>query len=602
LLAALLPGLAGCVHPQTRAKAEDEMVRDKPPEIETVGDITSLAEMTMNPQQVSGVGLVEGLDGTGGGAPPGMFRKRLEHDLAAQRVPDVQGLLSSRNTAMVLVSAMVPTGSHRDDPVDIDVSLPPGSHTTSLRGGRLRPCFLYDFNTTGQGLRPDFDLGFGPNQLLWGHARVRAAGPLVVGLGEGDATTGLRQGRIWGGGRCTGPRVIGLLLNEDRWSGPVAQRVADRINETFHSDTVGGEIAHAQTKQVVLLSVPPQYHLNLPHYLRVVALIPLSSSHEVQVSYRRRLADQLLDPAHAVGAALRLEALGVESIDTLKHGLQSDHPLVRFCAAQALAYLDCAACGQALGDLAAGQPELRAYVLTALASLDESVSHVVLTELLNSADPQTRYGAFWALRALDEHDPAVEGELLNDAFWLHHVAPSAPPLVHLSASRRPEIVLFGDGAELNSRYPISIVAGEFTVTAGQADPECTVSRFSVQQGASRERCSLKVEDVLHALARLGATYTDAVEVLRQAGDCQCLSCRVAVDQLPQVTSVADLEKKRDDFLKQDKEVHEARSELGAAPTLFEGSHGRLAAAGPADEAVEWPDSRTAGQPSAASRR
>jgi len=75
-----------------------------------------------------------------------------------------------------------------------------------------------------------------------------------------------------------------------------------------------------------------------------------------------------------------------------------------------------------------------------MASLDENVCHVKLGELLTTAhDDETRYGAFRALRTLNPRDPLVQGEQLNDSFWLHRVAPNTPPLVHISSTHRAEI-------------------------------------------------------------------------------------------------------------------------------------------------------------------
>ena len=132
--------------------------------------------------------------------------------------------------------------------------------------------------------------------------------------------------------------------------------------------------------------MPPAYKLNLPRFLRVVRLVPLQGASDrpaprtpTRGVYRQRLAEDLLDPARTVTAALRLEALGQQSIPALKTGLESTHPLVRFCAAESLAYLDCPAGGEELGAAVAKQPLLRAFALTALASLDESVSHIQLT-------------------------------------------------------------------------------------------------------------------------------------------------------------------------------------------------------------------------------
>src|SRR5262249_47513137 len=159
----------------------------------------------------------------------------------------------------------------------------------------------------------------------------------------------------------------------------------------------------------------------------------------------------------------------------LKRGLESEHALVRFAAAESLAYLGSPAGGEELARLAREQPPLRAYCLTAMASLDEVVSHVKLAEMLSCPSPEARYRAFRALYTLDANDSHLRGELLNDSFWLHQVAPDAAPMAHVSTSRRPELVLFGGDAVLAP--PFTVLAGpEFTVTASPGDDKCTVSR------------------------------------------------------------------------------------------------------------------------------
>jgi len=562
-LASLLLGLFGCVSPPTRLRGADEPGHDKAAEVKTVGDVTTFANA--DPITVCGVGLVTDLEGTGGDAPPGDYRKLLESQLLQAGVENVKEVLASPNNAMVLVSGLIPAGAHKDDPIDVEITLPAQSRTTSLRGGYLRKCFLMDFDSA-KSLVPTYDKG---NPTFIGHKLAHAEGPVLVGFGDDGEAGKLRHGRIWGGGRSHIERQFALILNEGQQLTPVAQRVADRINETFHGPTRGmlGEIAHPMRRELVYLKVPHQYRHNLPHFMRVVRLIPLDESVEGRGLYRNKLARQLLDPATTVSAALRLEALGPDSIDVLKTGLTSAQPLVRFCSAEALAYLDCPACGQELAHLVEQQPELRAYCLTALASLDESVSHVELRKLLASTSTETRYGAFRSLRALDERDPLVRGEMFNESFWLHQVAPGTEPLVHLSCTRRPEIVLFGDEPRLVP--PFSFLAGDFTVTADKGDTHCTISRFSAEHGTSRRQCALQVADVLRTLAELGGMYPEAFDMLRQAGDCRCVSCPVAIDALPQAVSVYDLAKKGGEFLKVDQEIRNARLEFGQTPTLFD---------------------------------
>jgi flagellar basal body P-ring protein FlgI len=568
LFGALVCGLLGCAHQQTRLQAEDEGERDKEAEVKTIGDVSSVANA--EPIPVNGIGLVIGLDGTGGGATPGPYRQRLEDQLRKSQVEDIKKLLASPETSLVLVQALIPAGARKGDPLDVEITLPRESKTKSLRGGRLWECTLYNYDT-----KKNRD---GGDTYLQGHPVAKAEGSLVVGLGDGDAQARLRQGRIWGGGRCQIDRPFYVVLNDSEQKVRMAKMVADRINETFHGSVHGqaADLAEAKNKAVVYLGVPPQYRLNLPRYLRVVRLIPLWGTEAARIPYQRRLEEQLSDPARTVTAALRLEALGQDSIPTLKRGLTSERPLVRFCAAEALAYLGDPGCGEELARTIKEQPLLRAFSLTAMASLDEAICHVELARLLAEPSTETRYGAFRALRVLDETAEPVHGELLNDCFWLHRVAPGSPPLVHIASRGRAEIVLFGEDPCLIPPFPI--LAGEFTITANKEDEKCTVTRISLRHGKSKLQCGLKLNDVLRTLAAMGGEYADAVEFLRRVDQLQCLNCPVAVDALPQATSVYDVAKAGAgdaEFLKTNPEILNARADFSSTPTLFEkntGSH------------------------------
>jgi flagellar basal body P-ring protein FlgI len=580
VLAIALLALLGCATPQTRLQKEDEADRKKEVKIQTLGDFT--VPSNTHSAAVYGVGLVVDLEGTGGGAPPGAYRSVLEDYLKKRNVEHIKELLASKDVSLVLVSAVIPPGARKGDPIDVTVSLPHESRTTSLRGGRLLECDLYEY-TTRKMLDPKHE---GIDKTLQGHIVARAEGILQVGHGSGDASENMREAHIWGGARSLVTRTYYLVLNTEKQSARLAKAVADRVNETFHGSfqVAGGEVAVAEKKSLVLLSVPPQYLLNQPRYLRVVRFIPMESAEADLISYRRRLEEELLDPKKTVVAAMRLEALGQDSIPTLKQGLKSDHPLVRFSSAEALAYLGNTSSGLELARMVEEQPALRAFCLTALASLDEAICHVELRKLLDSPSAETRYGAFRALRGMDESEEAVRGELLNESFWLHRVAPGSAPMVHMTTNKRPEIVLFGDEVLLTA--PFSILAGgEFTVTAAPGDDHCTITHISVRHGKSTKQCSLKLEEVLRTLAALGGTYSDAMEVLRHADRQQCLNCKIAVDALPQATSVFDLANAGNvdsELVRTHPEIIEARADLGATPNLFEKATPKTAAKVPAD--------------------
>ncbi len=586
VLGVVVWGLLGCAHQQTRLQSEDEADRDREVkyDIKTIGEITSVANA--DEIIVSGVGLVTGLEGTGGEAPPGDYRTLLEEQLRKREVPNIKEVLASKNNSLVIVHAVIPAGARKGDPLDVEVTLPPQCRTTSLRGGVLQECVLSNYDTA-KNVYPDTKRA---DRVLRGHPLATAKGAVLVGFGAGDEASKVRQGRIWGGGRCRLERPFYLVLNSDQQFARIAQTVAERINDTFHGSFPGAanKLATAHDNKVVYLNVPPHYRHNLPRYLRVVRLIPLREAPPAGSAYHRRLADDLLDPARSVPAALRLEALGESSVPALKQGLQSKQALVRFCSAEALAYLNSTACGEELARLIEQQPVLRAFSLTALASLNEAVSYVELRRLLASPSAETRYGAFRALRALDEREPSVQGDLLNDSFWLHRVVPKASPLVHVSSRLRAEIVLFGEEPQLLP--PLSVVTSDFTITANREDDKCTVSRFSVQRGVARRQCSLKLEDVLRTLADLGGQYPDAVEFLRQADRHEGLSCRVAIDALPQKTEVFQLAKAGagdPDLLVTDEEILRAKADFGATPTLFEKNAGRRS------RSASWQDEEAA---------
>jgi hypothetical protein len=538
-LFASVPGIGCSSKPLVRTQSAEETERDRYP-VKTVGDVCAFGNVA--PIPVSGVGLVEGLEGTGGPAPAGGYRQMLEHDLLKQRVKDVKAVLNSPDCSLVLVSGLVPAGSRKGEHFDVQITLPAGSRTTSLRGGTLRRCLLYNYAFL-RDLSPAYA---NTDATLKGQPVAVAEGAVLVGFGRGDDSRAVR-GRIWGGARSLASRPFHLVLNGNTQFARVAKNVADRINATFQSTLSTGpaaDVALAKDNTLVVLGVPPQYKNHPAHFMRVVRLVPLEDAPprdgRTRPPYRDQLQDDLLDPARTVVAALRLEALGGDSKRMLRRGLESDQPLVRFCAAEALTYLGSTAGLDELARVVIQQPYLRAYALTAMASLDEAVCRDKLADLLTSdLDDETRYGAFQALRSMDENDEAVRGELLSESFWLHRVAPATSAMVHVSLSRRPEVVLFGKSQTLVPKF--SLLAGEFAVTAAAGDERCTISHFPASgEGGSRVRCSLELADVIKVMAEQGAAYPEVIELIRQAETCRVLSCRVRQDALPQAVTVQRL--------------------------------------------------------------
>ena len=108
---------SGCAQQtqQARLKSEDENERDKY-QFQTIRDVANFDRI--GPVVVGGVGLITGLNGTGSDAPPGDHRAMLEKQLNQMGISQAQAkaMLSSKDTAMVVVSAKIPPGRTRTTP------------------------------------------------------------------------------------------------------------------------------------------------------------------------------------------------------------------------------------------------------------------------------------------------------------------------------------------------------------------------------------------------------------------------------------------------------------------------------------------------------
>ncbi len=531
--AALLSVCAGCMQEQFRSQKADDA--DREVESRTVGDLTAVSNAA--PIRVIGVGIVTGLADTGGGVPPGNARAQLENDLKKLEISNINELFTSKTTSLVNVWAEIPPGAKKGEFIDVVVTVPDNCRTTSLRGGKLNVCWLYSFESS-QNISADPNR---PDRLLRGHALMKAEGPVLAGIPIGDDKEEPSQkfGKVWGGGKTLTPdRPFVMEVNPP--SVKAALGIAARVNDTFHGP--GGSaapIAAAKNDTHVVLNVPGIYRHNMERFLRVVRLIPLEGTPNAESAYVKKLNAQLLDSEKCITAALRLEALGANSIPVLKLGLQSSNEMVRFASAEALAYLGSPACAEELAKHAEEHPFVSAYALMALASLNESICRTKLNDLLGATSPEVRYGAFRALRGLDDRDPLVVGEKVGSSFSLHRVGITTLPQIHALTGKRAEVVLFGQGPALLP--PFSFLAGpEFMLTAKDGESECTLSRYSPRYGKQSKQCPLDVGDVLKTLGEIGGTYVDALEMLRQADSVRALNCAVKFNAVPQRPSVQDV--------------------------------------------------------------
>jgi hypothetical protein len=514
-----------------------------------VGQKTSVANT--EPIQVDGVGLVYGLPGTGSSAAPGIWRTMLENYLKKQNITNLKEVLDDpqQSTSLVLVSARIPAGARKGDVVDIQITLPEDSKTTSLKGGKLFRCDLYNSDTTGnlQSIAHD-GRGSGPSgDLKLGDVWAKAEGHVIAGMfiptdgkpvepeKDADGQPVFKLGKIWGGAVITRNRPYYLTMNPGDQNARMAYTVAERLNSTFHATAEPNlKVADAKSKELILVNVPLTYRYNPNRFLLVARQVPILPPRPDGM-IRRKIEEELLDPKTTLVAAIKLEALGGNSMKSLRLGLESPSPWVCFASAEALSYLGQSDGAAELARLAQDYPALRAPCLKALASMGNDAPFTDrLVELMSNPDPMLRYGSFCSLRLADDNSPALHGEMVNKSFWMHEVAPGSSGMVHLTSRNRCEIVLFGDNIKFRGPFTLPI-GSDFTIDVPANSDEASITRIVKVRGEKadllpkKETCSTSLYAALLTIGKLGGGYDEAVELIRRADRAHVLSVPVVVD-------------------------------------------------------------------------
>ena len=575
-LSLLLVGLTGCFNPVTRAQMAEE--NEKTQDLNTVKLVKDVADVSgVMPQQIHGVGLVTGLAGTGH-TPPGYYRDLLEQYLLKHIGPkggeiandahrtSVRKLLSDPNNAMVIVTGFLPAGVRKGDRFEVEISLPPDSKCISLAGGTLHACALRVYE-----MKASISQRSNSNEPLGSHVLAFAKGPLIVGFGKNTDPGELKSARIWQGGVSRIDRTYSFVMRGDKPSTAITNRLAKRINTMYQDDphslalisdqqkrtTIIGtienqmnvrfattsfdqsEMAKPMNQNIIGARVPFAYRLNHERFLLVACKTPVLPNDPGLEKYKLRLAKMLLDPRDALPAAVRLEAMGRSSVDTLKTGLASKHPFVRFAAAEALAYLGNTAGVETLAQVAQDYPLLASNATLALASLGESVCKQTLADLLASSQPALRCAAFHALTLLDDADLSLGSLPVHDVFTLH-LLPQAPnATVYYSTSKRAQVILFGRNITLSADTSM-MVGNDYTVKVDAKTGKCTVKRITLD-GERKIECANQLKEAILALSDLGATYPDIIDFLHRAQEYRYVSCPVANWSVPTVALEALVE-------------------------------------------------------------
>jgi hypothetical protein len=500
-----------------------------------IGDYTTFSGL--HRVVLEGVGLVVGLKGTGDDPPPSQYREALMDDMRRRSVrgEEAKRLLASPNTALVVVRAYLPPLIQKGDQFDIDVRIPGDTKATSLNGGRLMETILSETAIVAN------------RGTMKGRSVSKARGPILISTGEGEKENlagVLKRGRILGGGVSLIDRDMAIYVRTEFRTLRHIRKLSQRIGERFYAYDKRGireALTKPQTDQRIVLKVHPNYRHNFPRYLRVIENIAYRETTVQRRVRLQRLKRDLLNPAKAEFASLQLEAIGKESIPTLKTGLKSNDLECRFHSALSLAYLDNADGIEILREAAQKERAFRVFAFAALAIIEDPQANLALRDLMSvhvatdgteTDSAETRYGAFRSLWTLDPSDTFISGKKLNEEYWLHAIDSDGDPMVHITHRKRPEVVLFGKNQEFQT--PMAVRAGNnIIVTSRPGSDQITLSRFTRRGADQRKVVSKRISEVIRAAAELGASYPDISQMLVQADRQQNLPGRFEIDALPQ---------------------------------------------------------------------
>lgn len=512
--------LTGCANPLFRGQSPEVPVEEVK-ERKLIGDFTR--PWGLNWLKVESIGLVTGLDNTGSDPPPGEQRQLLINEMQSHSVNNPDKILASTKCSLVIVRGYLPPGAKRKDVIDLEVQIPKNSETTSLHGGFLMLSRMRRMEVLGGVIRR-------------GDVDAAAEGSVITNAvfsGTDDKTSKVR-GRILGGGCVLENRKLGLTLRREDASIRISTLIGKAINNRFHMVDGGQKkgVAKPMRDNFLELDVAPRYRYNLGRYLRVVRNIVLQENALSKTERVQTLARKLQEPSAAPLAALQLEAIGKEAADSLKAGLENSDPEVRFYAAEALAYLDDQVAAPPLEIAARDSSAFRWHALTALASMNHPAAYSALSNLLHVASAETRYGAFRAIRLHNDQDPATKGEVLGGKFHYHLIPTTGEPLVHVTRSKQPEVVIFGHDQPINP--PSFLYAGKAIMLKGLPDGQIKISKFTATEDQDASLvCPATLNDVIRGVVSLGATYSDVVNLLRDASKAGHLRAKFAIEALPQ---------------------------------------------------------------------
>jgi len=523
-----------CSSPPKPPPRPAPIVRDIPPILRgTIGSEVSVRGA--EPQLVSGLGVVVGLNGTGGDPPPEPILSHMERELARGGIGkgrestgtsigpiSPRAFLRDPSVAVVIVEAAIPPGSPKGQAFDVRVRTLPGSAVTSLEGGVLW--------TTELRLGPASVFGGVRTRIL-----AEARGPVYINPfsdaeGGGPAATrsvSQRVGRVLGGGVVTSPLQMALVL--DNPSHTRARSITYAINARFPEGPGDvGPTATGKDEDIIAIRVPRRFRDNPESFMRVLMHTRIDQTAPEEWT-RRYLTALEEEPFLAPELSACLEAIGVRAIPQLASFYESPDLSTRLAVIEAGARLGDPRVVTSLSNLArTGKGTIQTQAIELLAGMPNNPRvDLELRELAAAPDLEVRVAAYEAM--IKRRDPFVRrmpvGPRTGPVSFVLDIVPAGDELVYVTQQGEPRLVLFGARpVELETPLLVTAWSNRFMLTAEEPTSNIRLYYRNARGGRPVERTvNRDVVELVRYLAQkptpedpepgLGLTFSEVVGAL-----------------------------------------------------------------------------------------
>jgi hypothetical protein len=516
--------IGGCGKPAKTGKEPNEPAA-KIDLGDTIGSLAEVFSFELIP--VEGYGLVGGLSGTGSSECPDDVREYLKQYILQQLGDDkvnAEELISSHDTAVVVVQGTMPTAVPKNQYFDVRVVALPGTQTTSLEGG-----WLYGAELKAIG-------GFG----IAMKALATAKGPVFIDTLSPDETN-KKIGYILAGGRVLDEYEINLGLRRPDYK--TASLICSKLNGRFGTGT-----ARAVSPSQIELKVPAAYKKQKQRFVSIVKAIYLTETPEATRERINTFVKKLAVSEDKYASETALEAIGNESLSKLAALLNSSQEQVRLGAARCMLNLGSDGGLNTLREIASNKDS--AYRVEALEAITTSASRndaiAISRNLLRDSDFNIRLAAYENLRKLD--DIAVTQKLIARDFYLEQIAQTEHKGIFVSRSGQPRIVLFGAPIYCHDNIFIQSADGNITINAPAGQKYVSIIRKHPKRPnvMVQLKSSFELSDIIQTLCEeplkktkqehrgLNVSYAEAITLLKQMSDKGAVEAEFWAGPLPKI--------------------------------------------------------------------